>query len=167
MKISTIRGLSRFLKKQSNFSGRTINSVIFALGYHPQNATSDDFKELSGVLENIAEYGANCGYSGFIYYNETLAFYKKHRLDIVSHMEQTAAELGTDIISLVQNFGVFRNSEKPTASEVGQALWGSNKVMQELTTLYNVFSWYALEEIARTWYRYLEDNPAYHAALSA
>src|SRR5215469_15440876 len=124
MKISSVRGISNYLKNYSNFSSRTINSVIFALGFHPQNATSDDFKELSGVFENIAEYGANCGFSGFIYYSETLAFYKKHRLDIVSHMEQTAAELGTDIISLVQNFGVFRNSEKPTTSEVGQALWG-------------------------------------------
>src|SRR5215467_9700754 len=124
MKISTIRSMYRYIKHHSNFSGRTINSVIIALGYHQQNSAKDDFIELSAELENCARHGANIGFSGFIYYNETLSFYKKHRKDIVNHMEQTAAELGTDIISMVQCFGVFRNSDKPTASEIGKALWG-------------------------------------------
>jgi hypothetical protein len=166
MYISSIHGLCRYIKKQSCFSGRTINNVIFALGYHPQNSTVDDFKELSSIFVNCAEHGANVGFSGFIYYHETISFYKKHRKDIVSHMEQTAAELGEDIISMVQNFGVFRHSEKPTKSEVGKSLWG-NFINQELTTLYNVFAWYALEEVAQVWYRYLEDNPSYREKLSA
>jgi hypothetical protein len=81
-------------------------------------------------------------------------------------MENSAAEFGKDIISMVQNFGVFRNSEKPTASEIGRTLWGSGNC-SELTQLYNVFAWYALEEVSRTWYRYLEDNPVLHAELTA
>ena len=81
-------------------------------------------------------------------------------------MEQSAAEFGTDIISMVQNFGVFRYSDKPTPSEVGRALWDS-KEWDELTSLYNVFAWYTLEEVARTWYRYLEENPALKAELAA
>jgi hypothetical protein len=81
-------------------------------------------------------------------------------------MENFAAELGTDIISMVQGFGVFRNSEKPTSGEVGKALWGNVSSNNDFT-LYNVFAWYALEEVSRTWYRYLEDNPAYHAELAA
>ncbi|MDR0444440.1 MAG: hypothetical protein LBH44_13650, partial [Treponema sp.] len=149
------------------FSGRTINSVIFALGYHPQIRTKEDFIGLSSEFENCAEHGANVGFGGFIYYHETIAFFKKHREDIVSHMERTAEELGTDIISMVQNFGVFRRGEKPTPSEVGRALWGSSRKYDDLTSLYNVFAWYALEEVSRTWYRYLEDNPAYKAELSA
>ena len=154
------------LIRHSNFSGRTINSVIFALGFHPQNEKEGEFKELSSQLENCAENGANVGFIGFIYYNETIPFFKKHRQDIVTHMEQTAANLGTDIISMVQNFGVFRNSAKPTVGEIGKALWGSGK-SQNLTSLYNVFAWYALEEIAHTWYRYLEDNPSVWEKLSA
>jgi hypothetical protein len=81
-------------------------------------------------------------------------------------MEQTAAEMGTDIISMVQSFGDFRNSDKPTPSEVGRALWES-KTEKDLTNLYNLFSWYVLEEVARTWYRYLEENPSYRLALFA
>ena len=73
---------------------------------------------------------------------------------------------------MVQEFGIFRYRDiaatggAPTPSEVGKALWDSKK-WPELSTLYNVFAWYALEEVSRTWYRYLEENPAYRAELSA
>ena len=166
MGVSSIRGLCRYLTQYSGFSGKTINSVIYSLGYHPQNATKNDFLDLSAELENCACHGANIGIPGFIYYSETSKFFRKHRYDIVSHMEQTAAEFGADIISMVQNFGIFRNSEKPATSEVGKALWGKF-CNEEFTTFYNVFAWYALEEISNTWYRYLEENPACHAELSA
>ncbi len=79
----------------------------------------------------------------------------------------TAEELGTDIFSLVQGFGVFRNSEKPIPAEIGKALWDKSQTHTDLTTLYNVFAWYALEEVSRAWYRYLEDNPNYRAELAA
>ncbi len=73
-------------------------------------------------------------------------------------MENTAKEFGTDIFSMVQGFGVFRNTEKPTPDQIGKALWGNFKRKSEYENLYNVFAWYALEEVAHTWYRYLEDN---------
>jgi hypothetical protein len=66
---------------------------------------------------------------------------------------------------MVQGFGVFRNSDKPTAGEIGKALWDSGRQWPELTTLYNVFAWYALEEVSRTWYRYLEEHPAHKPEL--
>jgi hypothetical protein len=167
MKISSIQGLQRYVKQNSGFSGKTINSVIFALGYHPQIRSKQDFIELSEVLTDCSKHGADSGFSGFTYYHETIAFFIKHRSDIVSHMENTAAELGTDIISMVQGFGVFRSSDKPTTGEVGKALWDSGKIWGNLTNLYNVFAWYALEEVAHTWYRYLEDNPAVRAEIAA
>jgi hypothetical protein len=167
MSITTIHGLQRYVKRNSEFSGRTINSVIIALGYHPLHGTLKEFKELSGIFKDCSEHGADSGFSGFIYYSDTIKFFRKHRPDIINHMEQTAAELGTDIISMVQNFGVFRYSDKPTPSEVGKALWDKSKCYSVLTSLYNVFTWYALEEVSRTWYRYLEENPAVRAELSA
>jgi hypothetical protein len=166
MKISTIRGLYRYAKQNSGFSGHTVHSVILALGYS-FHQSREYFKELSGVLQDCSEHGADTGFSGFQSPSETIAFFQKHRYDIISHMEQTAADLGTDIISMVQGFGVFRNSTPPTPGQVGKALWDSGHYWPELNKLYNVFAWYALEEIARTWYRYLEDNPAYHAELCA
>ena len=166
MSISTIKAMRNFLCQNSGFSERTINNAITALGFS-LNGTGQDFIELSSHFENCAEHGADCGFSGFIYYKDTIAFFRKHRVDIASHMERTAAELGTDIFSMVQNFGVFRNSEKPSVGEIGKALWDGSQFWPEFTNLYNVYAWYALEEISRTWYRYLEDNPDYWAKLTA
>ena len=166
MTITTIKAMRNYIIKNSGFSVQTVNAVIEALGYSPQG-TGDEFKELSAEFENCAENGAYCGFGGFIYYHETIPFFIANRQDIVSHIENMAEEIGTDIISMVQGFGVFRHGSKPTAGEVGRALYGSGKTWPELTTLYNVFAWYALEEVSRTWYRYLEDNPTHHAELSA
>jgi len=166
MKISNIKNLRSYISENSSFPESTINNVIKALGY-PLSGSGDTFKELSLELVNCAEYGANIGISGFIYYSETIPFFQKNRAAIIIHMELTAAEFGTDIISMVQNFGFFRHSEKPTQSEIGRALWDRSKTDPELKSLYNVFAWYALEEVSRTWYRYLEDNPDYMAELAA
>jgi len=166
MKIKNIQALRNFLYENSGFAVKTVNNVIKALGF-PLKGSKEIFNELSTQFENCAEHGADIGISGFIYYNETLPFFKFNRQDIVKHLEQTAAEIGSDIISMVQGFGVFRNSDKPTPSEVGRALWDSGQQWDDLTSLYNVFVWYALEEVSRTWYRYLEENPAVRVELAA
>jgi len=166
MNITTIRALKSYLNNFSNFTDGTIRNVIFALGFDPVHATKEEVKELVCIFKNCSEHGAAIGFYGFRTIKETIPFYMANRQDIVKHMEQTAADIGIDIISMVQEFGVFRNSEKPTPSEVGKALWDSKK-WPKLSTLYNVFAWYALEEVSRTWYRYLEDNPEVKAALSA
>jgi hypothetical protein len=166
MNITTIENLRAYVSRNSSFPERTVNNVIEALGY-PLKGKGDAFKGLSAEFVNCAEYGADIGISGFIYYSETIAFFKKNRATIASHMERTAAEFGTDIFSMVQGFGVFRNSGKPTPSEVGKALWDSGQSYPELNSLYNVFAWYALEEVSRTWYSYLEEHPALRAELSA
>ncbi|MDR2468350.1 MAG: hypothetical protein LBD22_05255 [Spirochaetaceae bacterium] len=72
-----------------------------------------------------------------------------------------------DIIQFVQEFGAFRNTALPTPGEIGRALWDSAYLHDELTGLYNLFAWYALEEVSNIWYRYLEDNRARHAELLA
>jgi hypothetical protein len=166
MKIKSIQSLRVFVTQNSWFTERTVNNVIKTLGF-PLTGSKQTFNELSTQFENCAEHGADIGIPGFIYYSETIPFFIKNRQDIVNHMEQTAEEMGTDIISMVQSFGVFRYSDKPTPSEIGRALWDSGKKWDDLTSLYNVFAWYALEEVSRTWYRYLEENPAVRAELAA
>jgi hypothetical protein len=165
MNITTIQALRKYLNDYSGFTLKTINNVIIALG-QPLTG-SEYFKDLSSDLESCANYGANIGIHGFSYTKDTSIFYQENRKDIVSHMINTADEFGTDIISMIQNFGIFRNTEKPKVETVGKALWGSIQCEAEFKEIYNVCAWYALEEVSRTWYRYLEDNPSYHAELSA
>ena len=160
MSISTIHGLQRYLKYYSGFSAKTINSVIIALGYNPLHATKKDFIELSGILLDCSNHGANIGFTGFSYYSDTVKFFKKHQIDIVSHLEKTAVKLGVDLISFILNFKEFRTSDDPpTPSNVGKALWDKSKTYPELTELYNAFSWYTLKQLSIKWYAYLFYHP--------
>jgi hypothetical protein len=74
MGISTIQGLQRYFKRCSGFTERTKNSVIFALGYHPQRGAWKDFKELSGLFVDCSKHGADTGFTGFSYYTDTVDF---------------------------------------------------------------------------------------------
>jgi hypothetical protein len=165
-KINTIPGFIAYVRENSTWQISTIRNVIQALGYNTQGGI-ESLKDLSSQLVYCAKHGADGGFPGFIYYQDTISFFKQNRKDIVTNIGLTAAEMGMDIINMVQSFGVFRYSTPPTSGEVGKALWDSAHIHDELTTLYNVFAWYALEEISHIWYRYLEDNPEYYAELSA
>jgi hypothetical protein len=165
-KINTISGFIACVKENSSWQTATIRNVIQTLGYNTQGGI-ESLKDLSSQLVTCAKHGADGGFPGFTYYLDTIHFFKQNRKDIVTNIGQTAAEMGMDIIKLVQSFGVFRYSTPPTSGEVGKALWDSAHIHDELTMLYNVFAWYALEEISNIWYRYLGDNPEYYAELSA
>jgi len=168
MSISTIHGLQRYVKEHSGFSGKTINSVIIALGYHPIHGTSKDFKELSGIFTDCSKYGAHNGFTGFSYYTDTVNFFKKHQKDIVTHIENKAEKLETDAITFILDFDYFRTSDDPpTPSKVGKALWNKKLCWIELYELYNLFAWYTLDEVSRTWHKYLINNPALQAELAA
>jgi hypothetical protein len=164
--IKNIQGFIAYIRENSTWQISTICNVIQALGYNTQGGT-ESLKELSSQLVTCAKHGADGGFPGFIYYSDTIRFFKQNCKDIINNIGHTAAETGTDIIKLVQSFGVFRYSTPPASGEVGKALWDSAHIHDDLTTLYNVFAWYALEEISRIWYRYLEDNPICYAELSA
>jgi hypothetical protein len=164
--IKNIQGFITYVRENSTWQVSTIRNVIQALGYHVQGGR-ESLKDLSSQLVTCAKHGADSGFPGFTYYSDTIRFFKHNRKDILNNIGHTAAETGMDIIKVVQSFGVFRYSTPPTSGEVGRALWDSAYIHDELTTLYNVFAWYALEEISHIWYRYLEDNPGYYAELSA
>jgi hypothetical protein len=166
MRIKNIQGFIAYVKDNSAWQAATIRNVIHALGYTAAGGM-ESLKNLSGQLVNVAQHGADGGFPGFIYYSDTIRFFQRNRKDIVNNIEQTASELDEDVIQFVQSFGVYRNTTPPTPGEVGRALWDSAHLDDELTSLYNVFSWYALEEIANVWSRYLENNHSYYAELSA
>ena len=167
MYISSIRGLKRYIKRNSDYSIRTINSVIIALGYHPLHSTQEEFKKLSGTLKNCSKYGAQAGFTGFTNSADTIRLFKKHRQDIVFNLLTIASECDTDVFSFVQNFRYFHNSDKPTDTELVMALSASGPYFKEVNYLYNVFAWYTLEKISHTWNRYLEEHPALAEKLSA
>lgn len=125
---------SQVLRDNPNYT-RLINSVICQLG---------------GIhdIENINRYGIDGGYCGFVYYSDTHKFAMMNRCQIVELLEDMANQLGEDVLGMVSNFGVFRNS--PMDADDRKDLYkylGGGRPEQGCIT--NVMAWFAAEEVCR------------------
>jgi hypothetical protein len=97
---------------------------------------------------DVINHGADSGFNGFIYYYDTHKFAMRYRKLIAAWLEEEAQELGEDVISMVGNFGVFRNSPMDTddKKDLYKYLGGDKP---EQGTITNVMAWFALEEVCR------------------
>jgi hypothetical protein len=99
-------------------------------------------------VEDVNNHGISGGFSGFIYYTETHAFAMRYRKLIVRLLEDQAEQLGEDTVSMVSNFGIFRNSKMDTEDkkELYKYLGGGRNTQSTIT---NVMAWFAAEEVCR------------------
>lgn len=103
-------------------------------------------------VENITNYGISGDYGGFIYYVDTVAFWRKYRKDITDHMKNFADELGESMGGFLSSFNCFKGYEE---DELLEAFYGPYN--DEFMTIYNGFAWYAAEEVCRMIERELEE----------
>mgnify|MGYP003559007785 FL=1 len=70
-------------------------------------------KQLGGTesIQDINNHGIDGGYGKFVYYNDTLAFAHKHRVQINEMLTEQASQLGEEVVSMVASFGVFRRDK--------------------------------------------------------
>ena len=111
-----------------------INAVISRIG-------------MESVMD-VVNHGIDGGFSGFIYYADTHKFAITYRRQIVQMLEDSAESLGEDVVKMVSNFGVFRNS--PMDADDKKDLYkylGGGKPEQGAIT--NVMAWFAAEEVCR------------------
>ena len=108
-------------------------------------------------LQDIANHGIAGGFDGFIYYTDTVAFFKRNRKEITEKVVEMAHDLGEEPIKMVAMFnclgGGRRNGkEENTMSEYGESvarcLYGG-RLTNEDTTVANALAWFAAEETAR------------------
>ena len=107
--------------------------------------------------QDIQNHGASGGFGGFIYYRETVAFYRRNRKAILQLAETLADDLGEDLLSMVASFNCLKSAEL-TQNEVAQALYLSKGDMVD--QIQNAMAWFALEEVARSYCDCLESQNA-------
>lgn len=96
-------------------------------------------------MGDIARYGIDGGYCGFIYYDDTRRFYRRHKRDIMKMAEDLAEGLGEDMLTMIAGFGCLKSAElKPT--EIMEGLEGRGEMADMIQ---NAMTWYAAEEVAR------------------
>lgn len=119
------------------------NELLAKAVYEQIGADSDE--EFFETMENVSgcSCGAAGGFTGFVYYN-TVAFWRANKTAIMESLQELADDLGETKISLVLGFNSVKDNWNE--DEVGEALYG--KYDPDLDGLYNIFAFYALEEVA-------------------
>jgi hypothetical protein len=139
MKIKTIKQFT----EQSHINAQLIRSVI------RQSGGFDSFKE---DAQDITNHGVAGGFSGWIYYTETVGFWRKNKALIIELATDQAADFGEELLAMVSSFNAIKSDYNST--EIGAALFG--RYNDDFTCIYNVMAWYALEEVARNYCDLLE-----------
>jgi len=109
---------------------------------------SGGWQTFQAMAKDVAEHGVDCGFSGWISYRETMEFFRKNRKIILEHAEEIAQMLGENVLSLIQGFRIFRGAPI-SMDDLAKALYAGKG--PEITRVYNVMSWFALEEVARAY----------------
>lgn len=129
--------LKHFIK-HSHINAKLIRAVV------KQSGGWEDFKEnASGMAQGI-----DGGYHGFIYYADTVAFFRRNAAVILELAALVADDVGEDMLTLIQGFGCFRN-DRPSQGDLGKALYQGKG--EDATTILNCMAWFAGEEVARSY----------------
>jgi hypothetical protein len=104
---------------------------------------SDNVQEFLETLQEVARHGADGGFSGFIYYVDTVKFTKRNRAEILEQLKEDAESCGVSVADMVCGFNCFKGKE---LDEILSALYGGRG--NSVTTVYNGLAWYALESVA-------------------
>lgn len=95
--------------------------------------------------QDIVNHGASDGFSGFIYYSDTVPFGERLRPYIKPLMAEMAEEFGFDgVYSLIAS---FKCADGLNTDQVADA-WASGEDDNH-TQVMNCLAWFALEEVAR------------------
>lgn len=133
-------------KNFKNFISQNEDMKKMAKAVYKQIGAEND-EEFFEVINNVAgcSCGAAGGFSGFIYYTETSDFWRRNKVAIKENMKESADSCGeSSVISMCKNFNALKGDF--SEDEIGRALYG--KFDKELYQIYNVFAFYALEEVA-------------------
>ena len=105
-------------------------------------------------FKDIIRYGADSGFSGFIYYSETTAFFKRNRRSILAHLDAICFDIGEDRISVLKSWRCLNHL---TSDEIARGLYEGGK-SDDVTQVQNALSFFALEEVAHDEERREEEN---------
>lgn len=101
-------------------------------------------------LEDIVNHGISSGFNGFIYTRDTVAFFKRHRKEIVALAKQRANECAQPVIHMIASFGClagYSGDPSEFTDSVARCLYG--RITEDEHDVANALAWFAGEEVAR------------------
>lgn len=122
--------------KQSHIPESVIRAVVRQVGGW------EDFQQMA---DDVTNHGADGGFSGFIYYSDTVKFTKRHKAAILDMARQMADDLGEPVYKMIGGFNCLKISEGEAAEAI------HNPRSEEATNVLNALAWFALEEVSRSY----------------
>jgi hypothetical protein len=148
------------LIENSSASPSLVRAVVRQLG---------GWESAKESMLDIANYGVSGGFCGFIYYADTVKFFKKNRAAIVELVNSQASALGENAADMVAGFGCLSGHAKSGDFDyagnmkrerreklaeylpsVSRCLYGG-RITDDDTQAANALAWFAAEEVARSW----------------
>lgn len=105
--------------------------------------------------QDVADYGINNGYAGWIYHDETVEFTCINIDDIIAMAENLADDIGEDLLSMVGNFNCLKEYDL-SANELAKAIYAGKGELAD--QIYNCLAWFAGEEVCRMYLDYMGEN---------
>lgn len=100
-------------------------------------------------IEDINRHGISGGFGGFIYYSDTVAFYKRYRALINRMTLEMASEFGEQPIDFVASFRCV-NDDDENRQDIGICLYGGNlSKLSDDCHVPNALAWFAAETVCR------------------
>lgn len=132
--------LFKAVKKSNPAHVKLINAVVNQLG---------GIENMMESYSDICNQGAACGFSGFIYYTETVEFANRMINEIVDYAEEQAKEFEYKFgLEMVHSFNSY---DSDWDNEFSLLYFAKRKVKSDnfdATCFLNLMSWYALEEVS-------------------
>jgi len=138
--------LGEFINK-SNVPAKLIRAVVSQLGGW------EAFKE---IAPDIINHGIDGGFRGFIYHTDTVAFFKRNRAAIMDLAEDQCRDIGYEgLFNMFASFNCMKTIEAKE-DEIAKAIYTYKGECAD--NILNCLSWYAGEEVARSYCDMLEEE---------
>ena len=129
-----------------NVSERMLSDISRRVG------TWEEYRD--GIAQEINDHGADCGFSGFVYYYETSAFFRRRSNEILPMLRDLAEELGQTPAEMVSGFRCL--SGVVDRDTVAAVLAFGRVGYNDRATVQNALAWFALETVSARLVDYME-----------
>lgn len=128
-------------------TNRLAKRVIAEIVSDSKDHDGENMQErLLSRLNDISHGGQSGTISSLIYYTDTNKFFRTYKKEIVELAEQTADELGEQVLEMVAGFNGL--DKQFTQSEVAKVLYGNWQETDYHKMVSNYLAWFAYETIA-------------------
>ena len=117
-----------------------------------QMGGSENFAENAN---NISSHGIDGGYSGFVYYTDTVKFAEENHGAIMDSLKSDMDNFGNESVPEMRSH--WKSLNDLSQDEIAEVVYDKDPENENYTQVYNAMAWYAGEQVSYEYSNALED----------